>query len=104
MEPPACVARYGQDGRAVVWCSTQGPFVVRDACAAILGMDAAHIKVIPSEMGGGLGGESVGYSEPLAILLSRKTNRPVKIVMSRDEVFRATGPTSGSKVRVKFGA
>jgi len=104
IEPHACVARYGQDGRAIVWCSTQGPFVVRDACAAILGMDAAHIKVIASEIGGGFGGKIVVYLEPLAILLSRRTNRPVKMVMTRDEVFRATGPTSGSKVRVKFGA
>jgi CO/xanthine dehydrogenase Mo-binding subunit len=104
IEPHACVARYGQDGRATVWCSTQGPFVVREACAAILGMDAAHIKVIPSEIGGGFGGKIVVYLEPLAILLSRRTNRPVKIVMTRDEVFRASGPTSGSKVRAKFGA
>jgi CO/xanthine dehydrogenase Mo-binding subunit len=104
IEPHACVARFGQDGRAIVWCSTQGPFVVRDACAAILGIDAAHIKVIASEIGGGFGGKIVVYLEPLAILLSKKTNRPVKMVMSRDEVFRATGPTSGSKVRAKFGA
>jgi CO/xanthine dehydrogenase Mo-binding subunit len=104
IEPHACVARYGQDGRVMVWCSTQGPFVVREACAAILGMDAAHIKVIPSEIGGGFGGKIVVYLEPLAILLSRRTNRPVKMVMTRDEVFRATGPTSGSKVRVKVGA
>jgi hypothetical protein len=53
--------------------------------------------VIPSEIGGGFGGKIVVYLEPIAILLSRKTNRPVKMVMSRDEVFRATGPTSGSK-------
>ncbi len=104
IEPHACVARIGQDGRAVVWCSTQGPFVVREACAGILGMDAAHIKVISSEIGGGFGGKIVVYLEPLAILLSRKTDRPVKMVMTREEVFRATGPTSGSKVRVKFGA
>ena len=104
IEPHACVARVGQDGRAIVWCSTQGPFVVRDACAAILGMDAALIKVIASEIGGGFGGKIVVYLEPLAILLSKKTNRPVKMVMSRDEVFRATGPTSGTKIRARFGA
>src|SRR5207244_4528860 len=74
------------------------------AAAAILGMDPAHIKVIASEIGGGFGGKIVVYLEPVAILLSRRTNRPVKMVMTRDEVFRATGPTSGSKVRVKLGA
>jgi CO/xanthine dehydrogenase Mo-binding subunit len=104
IEPQACLARYGQDGRATVWCTTQGPFVVRDASAAILGIDPAHIKVVPTEIGGGFGGKIVVYLEPVAILLSKKSNRPVKMVMSRDEVFRATGPTSGAKVRVKIGA
>src|SRR5436190_12599689 len=104
IEPHACVARYGQDGRLTIWCTTQGPFVVRDACAGILGIDAARIKVVPSEIGGGFGGKIVVYLEPLAAALSRKANRPVKMVMTRDEVFRASGPTSGSKVRLKLGA
>jgi CO/xanthine dehydrogenase Mo-binding subunit len=104
IEPHACVARCGEDGRAVVWCSTQGPFIVRDTCAAVLGMDPARIKVIPSEIGGGFGGKIIVYLEALALALARKAQRPVKMVMGRDEVFRASGPTSGSKVRVKMGA
>jgi CO/xanthine dehydrogenase Mo-binding subunit len=104
IEPHACVARWGQDGRAVVWTTTQGPFVVRDGSAAILGLDAAMIKVIPTEIGGGFGGKITVYLEPLALVLSRRTNRPVKMVMTREEVFRATGPTSGTKIRVKIGA
>src|SRR6201999_3467138 len=44
------------------------------------------------------------YLEPLALVLARKSGRPVKIVMSREEVFRASGPTSGSMSRVKIGA
>ncbi len=104
IEPHACIARYGPDGRAVVWCTTQGPFAVRDQCAAILGMDASHVKVIPTEIGGGFGGKIVVYLEPLAIALSRKAERPVKMIMGRDEVFRATGPTSASLIRVKIGA
>src|SRR5262245_32397535 len=104
IEPHACVARYGEDGRAIVWCSTQGPFAVRDQCAAILSMDPANVKVIPSEIGGGFGGKIVVYLEPLAIALSRMAQRPVKMVMTRDEVFRATGPTSGTKIRMKLGA
>ncbi len=104
IEPHACIARYGPDGRAVVWCTTQGPFAVRDQCAAILGMDASHVKVIPTEIGGSFGGKIVVYLEPLAIALSRKAERPVKMIMGRDEVFRATGPTSASLIRVKIGA
>jgi CO/xanthine dehydrogenase Mo-binding subunit len=104
IEPHACVARWGGDGRAVVWTTTQGPFLVRDGCAAILGIDPANIKVIPTEIGGGFGGKITLYLEPLAIALSQRANRPVKLVMTRDEVFRATGPTSGSKVHMKMGA
>ncbi len=104
IEPHAVVARTGEDGQSVVWCCTQGHFVVRAMSAGVLGMDISKIKVIPSEIGGGFGGKTTIYLEPLAILLSRKTGRPVKLVMTREEVFRATGPTSGSKIRVKMGA
>ena len=104
IEPHACLARWNQDGRAVVWTTTQGPFVVRDGSAAILGIDPARIKVIPTEIGGGFGGKITLYLEPLAIALSRKAGRPVKFVMTRAEVFRATGPASGTKIRMKIGA
>ena len=104
IEPHACVARYGEDGQILVWTSTQGQFIVRDCCAGILEIDAAKIKVIPSEIGGGFGGKIPVYLEPVAIALSRKAHHPVKMVMSRDDVFRASGPTSGAKMRMKIGA
>ena len=99
IEPHAVVARTGEDGQIVVWCCTQGHFMVRAYCAKLLGLDVSQIKVIPSEIGGGFGGKTTVYLEPLAILLSRKAGRPVKMVMGRDEVFRATGPTSAARVR-----
>jgi CO/xanthine dehydrogenase Mo-binding subunit len=104
IEPHAVVARSGEDDHSVVWCCTQGPFVVRAYCARVLGLDATKIRVIPSEIGGGFGGKTTVYQEPLAILLSRRTGRPVKMVMTREEVFRATGPTSGTHIRAKVGA
>jgi CO/xanthine dehydrogenase Mo-binding subunit len=104
IEPHATVARVGADGRIVLWTTTQGPFLVRDACAGILHLDAANIRVIPTEIGGGFGGKIPVYLEPLAIVLSKKSGRPVKMVMDRDEVFRATGPTSGCHIKMKLGA
>jgi CO/xanthine dehydrogenase Mo-binding subunit len=104
IEPHAVVARTNEDGQSVVWCCTQGPFMVRAFSAKVLGLDTSQIKVIPSEIGGGFGGKTTVYLEPLAILLSRRTGRPVKLVMTREEVFRATGPTSGSHMRVRIGA
>jgi CO/xanthine dehydrogenase Mo-binding subunit len=104
IEPHACLASVSEDGQAELFCTTQGQFIVRSFCAKLLGMDLAKLRVTASEIGGGFGGKTVVYLEPLALALSRKAGQPVKMVMSRTEVFRATGPTSGSKVWVKVGA
>ena len=57
------------------------------------------------EIGGGFGGKGQGgcYLEPVAAAMARKTGQPVKISMSRTEVFQGTGPTSGTHIKVKMG-
>lgn len=104
IEPHNAVAQYNSDGQTTIWTSTQGAFTARDQCALVLDIPASSIKVVPAEIGGGFGGKIPIYLEPLALLLSKKTGKPVKLVMSRGEVLRATGPTSGSHIRVKMGA
>ena len=102
----ACLRRVGRrpTGRCTIWSSSQGQFMVRAYCAKLLGIDIANIRAIPAEIGGGFGGKTIVYLEPVAWLLSKKSGRPVKIVMSREEVFRGTGPASGGVVEVKLGA
>jgi len=104
IEPHACVASWGADGQCQVWASSQGQFMIRTYCARILGIEASDIRVTPAEIGGGFGGKTTVYLEPVALALSRQAGAPVKMVMTRDEVFRATGPTSGAVVEVKLGA
>ncbi len=104
IEPHAVVADTDPHGRCTLWCSSQGHFNVRAQTAAMLGWETARIKVIPAEIGGGFGGKTTIYLEPLAAELSARAGRPVKMVMTRAEVFRATGPAPGTKVRVKLGA
>ncbi len=104
IKPHACVARVNEDGQVTIWCCTQGAFLVRDLTAAVLQLDPGRLKVIPSEIGGGFGGKTTIYLEPIAVALARKTQRPVKLLMTREEVFRASGPTSGSLLRFKLGA
>jgi CO/xanthine dehydrogenase Mo-binding subunit len=104
IEPHAALATVSEDGSAELWCTTQGHFIVRAHCARLLGMDIARIRVTASEIGGGFGGKTVVYLEPLALALSKKAKRPVKMVMTREEVFKSSGPTSGAVVRVKMGA
>ncbi len=104
IEPQASIANYTEGGVAEVWTSTQGHFVFRAQIAKLLKLDVSNVKVTPAELGGGFGGKNNVYLEPLAVQLSRKAKRPVKMTMSRGEVFRATGPTSGTNVKVKIGA
>jgi CO/xanthine dehydrogenase Mo-binding subunit len=104
IEPHACVASVSEDGQADLWVTTQGHWIVRAHCARLLGWDISKLRVTASEIGGGFGGKTVVYLEPIALALSRKAQRPVKMVMSREEVFRSSGPTSGANVWVKIGA
>ena len=104
IEPHSVLASVSSDGAAEMWVCTQGHFVYRNHCAQLLGMDANKLRVTASEIGGGFGGKTHIWAEPLALALSRKANRPVKLTMTRDEVFRCTGPTSSTSIDVKIGA
>src|SRR5271170_1023516 len=104
IEPHNAVGIYNSDGHATIYCSTQGTFVVRSLSAAVLGIPEGKIRVVPAEIGGGFGGKTTVYLEPLSVLLSQKTGHPVKLTMNRAEVLRASGPTSGGTIRCKMGA
>ena len=103
IEPQNATAWWSPDGRLTVWCSSQGHFGVRDNTARILGLPVSDVKVVPLEIGGGFGGKIPPYLEPVAAVMSKKSGHPVKMVMDRVEVLQATGPTSGSLVRIKIG-
>ncbi len=103
IEPHACLAQMSADGQADLWCCTQGHYMVRNTCAAILGLKQGQIRVTASEIGGGFGGKTTVFLEPVALLLAKKSGRPVKMVMTRAEVLRATGPTASSSIDVRIG-
>ncbi len=103
IEPHACLATMGPDGRGEMFVCTQGHYMVRDLCAAFLGMEESQLRVTASEIGGGFGGKTTVFIEPVALALAKKSGRPVKMVMSREEVFRASGPTVSSSTTVKIG-
>ena len=104
IEPQSATALWSADGTLTIWCSSQGHFNVRDQTASILRIPISKVRVIPLEIGGGFGGKTLVYLEPVAAALSQQTGRPVKVTMSRTEVFEGTGPTSGGYLRVKMGA
>ena len=103
IEPHSATADWGPDGSLTIWCSSQGHFNVRDQVAVTLGIDISNIRVVPMEIGGGFGGKTLVYLEPVAALLSRVAGQAVKLSMNRSEVFQGSGPTSGSWMRCKLG-
>jgi 4-hydroxybenzoyl-CoA reductase subunit alpha len=88
MEQHAAVAQYSADGKLTLWSSTQTPHYVHRALEKTLEMPRGHIRVIASPVGGGFGGKTDPFShEIVACKLSMLTGRPVKITLTREEVF-----------------
>jgi CO/xanthine dehydrogenase Mo-binding subunit len=103
IEPHNATASFAADGNVTIWSSTQGAFTARQQVSELLTIPVSRVKAVPLEIGGGFGGKIRVYLEPVAAVLSRKTGRPVKVVMNRADVFEGTGPTPGSFIRVKMG-
>ena len=104
IEPHTSTAMWNADGQLNIWTSTQGAFSVRTAVADVLRVPVSKIKVTPMEIGGGFGGKIPSYLEDITALLSKKAGAPVKQMMTRAEVFEASGPAPGSYIKVKIGA
>ena len=105
IEPHTATAWWAaEENKITLWCSSQGHFQIGENTAQVLGLASSQVKVIPMEIGGGFGGKTTIYLEPVAALLSKKSGLPVKLTMTRAEVLEASGPTSGSYMKVKMGA
>ena len=104
IEPHNATALWNEDGHLSIWTSTQGAFVVQKQTSEVLEIPVSQVTVTPCEIGGGFGGKIPIYLEPVAAVLSKKTGRPVKIIMSRIDEFEATGPTPASHMKIKMGA
>ncbi|MET0568435.1 MAG: xanthine dehydrogenase family protein molybdopterin-binding subunit [Hyphomicrobiaceae bacterium] len=104
LEPQAVVAEADPTGFVTVWASTQGAFQTELMVAGLVGLPLSKIKVIPLEIGGGFGGKILTHPEPIAVRLAQKCGRPVKIVMSREEVMIGTGPAAAARIAVRVGA
>lgn len=88
MEQHASLAQWSTDGKLTVWSSTQTPHYLHRALAKVLEMDPARIRVIATPNGGGFGGKSDPFGHEIVVAaLARKTGRPVKIALTREEVF-----------------
>jgi len=88
MEQHAAVGLVDPDGKVTVWSSTQTPHYVHRALAKVLEMPPAHVRVIACPNGGGFGGKSDPFNHEIVVAkLSLLTGRPVKVTLTREEVF-----------------
>ena len=103
VEAHGSVVRWDGD-RLVVWDTNQGPFNIQAALASSLKMPVSRIRVISKYMGGGFGGKyAAGKYTVIAALLARKTARPVKLFLTREETFRAVGNRPAHIMKLKAG-
>ena len=104
MEQHAAVAHFDSDGKITLWSSTQTPHYVHRALAKVLGLPASHIRVIATPNGGGFGGKSDPFNHEVVVCkLSMLTGRPVKVTLTREEVFYCHRGRHPVLMRVKTG-
>ncbi len=105
LEPQAAVAQVDANGFATVWASTQGQFTAELMIARMLGLPQSQLRVVPLEIGGGFGGKIAIHGEALAVRLAQKCRRPVKLVLTREEVLQGgSGPAAGAVIDIAVGA
>jgi CO/xanthine dehydrogenase Mo-binding subunit len=105
LEPQVTVAQVDANGFATVWASTQGQFTAELMTARMLGIPLSRIKVVPLEIGGGFGGKIAIHGEAVAVRLAQKCRRPVKLVLTREEVLQGgSGPPAAALIDIAVGA
>ena len=102
LETHACIASVEPGGRITVWATTQNPFVVRTQLANIFKVPVSKVRVIVPYLGGGYGGKVYPKIEPITVALALKAQRPVRVVLSREEVFY-TITKHAAVIRMKTG-
>jgi CO/xanthine dehydrogenase Mo-binding subunit len=102
MEPHACLAEW-RDGRLTVWTGTQTPFNVRRELAGTFRLPEADVRIVSLPMGGSFGAKTFTRIEAIAAALARRAGAPIKLVLSRDELF-LTLNRHPTRSRVRLGA
>ena len=104
MEQHASLAQWSADGKLTVWSSTQTPHYLHRALAKVLALPPAHVRVVAMPNGGGFGGKSDPFSHEIVVAeLARRTGRPVKVCLTREEVFYCHRGRHATLMRCRTG-
>jgi putative selenate reductase molybdopterin-binding subunit len=103
IEPHSVIAWLDADNRLVIRTGTQVPFHVRRIVARLLELPVSRVRVIKPRIGGGFGGKQEVFLEGVAGMLALRAGRPVRLVMSRKEVFLAARTRHPQIIRMRTG-
>ena len=103
LEPHSVFTYIDERNRLVIVSSTQVPFHVRRICANLLEIPVSRIRVIKPRIGGGFGGKQEVFLDYVAALFTLRTNKPVKLIYSREEVFKSSRTRHPMRIRCKTG-
>jgi xanthine dehydrogenase molybdenum-binding subunit len=104
MGTSCAIADFDHNGKLTIWTQTQYPYNYKMDLAPALGMDPGDIRVIQPPVGGAFGSKLDVYPyEPIAALLARKTGRPVKVLYTREEEFKASPTRQAAIIHMRTG-
>lgn len=106
LEPDSAIAHWEAGGRLTLICTTQGAHYTKKSFAERIfkdELDYGHIRIITPYLGGGFGARLALNVEPVAALLSRKTNRPVRVTTTREEDFAGWGGRTEQHQALQMG-
>ena len=104
MGTSCAIADFDHNGKLTIWTQTQYPYNYKMDLAPALGIDPGDIRVIQPPVGGAFGSKLDVYPyEPIAALLARKTGRPVKVIYSREEEFKASPTRQAAIIHMRTG-
>jgi len=103
LEPHAVLADYKKD-KTTIWTNGQRTFDIAVLIAGLFNMPVSKVRVINTKVGGGFGGKITARLEPAAMALSKKSRKPVKMILTRQEEFSTFGGQHSAVVKIKSGA
>lgn len=104
LEPFGATAKWDNYGRVTIWTGLQAMFQGRNEIAKALGIDESRVNLKSPMVGGGFGAKIwIRNFHPIVAVLAEITNRPVKIVLTREEEMLTTRPRVAPKIKIKLG-
>ena len=103
MEPHVSIVRPEPEGGFTIWAPTQGPFAVRTEMAKLMDLPPNRVRVVPMPVGGGFGGK-VTLLETLLVLLAERARRPLRLLLTRQQVFSMARGAPGARFEIELGA